>query len=112
MVAMMVPIVRGNVVRAIITSTVVMVPTLYIMNGMASIHSEVARMSNFEFPAGSSVITSLCDGGNWVAYIFTLAANNFWIGNAVIVVILAVLWTLYKKNSRAWERLAGYSEEA
>lgn len=111
MVAMMVPIVRGNVVRAIITSTVVMVPTLYIMNSIAAVQSQVARASNFEFPEGATLITSLVDGGNWLAYIFTLAANSFWIGNAVILVALIVAWTLYKKNTSAWERVAGYTPD-
>ncbi len=112
MVAMMVPIVRGNVVRAIITSTVVMVPTLYIMNGIAEVQSQVARMSNFEFPEGATLITSMVDGGNWLAYLFTLAARSFWIGNIAILVALIVAWTFYKKNSAAWERVAGYSEDS
>ena len=111
MVAMMVPIVRGNVVRAIITSTVVMVPTLYIMNGIAGVQSQVARMSNFEFPEGATLITSMVDGGNWLAYIFTLAANNFWIGNILILAALVIAWVLYKKNSSAWERVAGFTED-
>jgi len=111
MVAMMVPIVRGNVVRAIITSTIVMVPTLYIMNGIAGVQSQVAHMSNFDFPEGATMITSMVDGGNWLAYLFTLAANKFWIGNIIILAVLIVAWALYKKNSRAWERVAGYSEE-
>jgi PTS system galactitol-specific IIC component len=111
MVAMMVPIVRGNVVRAIITSTVVMVPTLYIMNGIAGVQSEVARASNFQFPEGATLITSMVDGGNWLAYLFTLAARSFWVGNIVIVVVLAVLWVLFKKNTPAWQRVAGYNKE-
>ena len=110
MVCMMVPIVRGNVVRAIITSTVVMVPTLYIMNGIAEVHSKVAEMSNFEFPEGATLITSLVDGGNWLAYIFTLAAGSYWFGNALIVVALGVTWLIYRKNTNAWQRAAGYSE--
>ncbi|MCK5251259.1 MAG: PTS galactitol transporter subunit IIC, partial [Spirochaetaceae bacterium] len=112
MVCMMIPIVRGNVVRAIITSTVVMVPTLYIMNGIAGVQSQVARMSNFEFPEGATLITSMVDGGNWLAYVFTLAANKFWIGNILIVAVLVVAWILFKKNTSAWQRVAGYSEES
>ena len=112
MVCMMIPIVRGNVVRAIITSTVVMVPTLYIMNGIAGVQSQVARMSNFEFPEGATLITSMVDGGNWLAYVFTLAANKFWIGNILILAVLIVAWILFKKNTSAWQRVAGYSEES
>ncbi|MEX2442894.1 MAG: PTS transporter subunit IIC [Alkalispirochaeta sp.] len=111
MVAMMVPIVRGNVVRATITSTVVMIPTLYIMNAIAGVHTQVARAANFEFPEGAATITSMVDGGNWLAGLFTLAANNFWLGNGLILVALIVLWTLFRRHREAWHRVAGAYEE-
>jgi PTS system galactitol-specific IIC component len=111
MVAMMVPIVRGNVVRATITSTAVMIPTLYIMNALAQAQTQVAQSVGFEFPEGASTITSLGDGGSFIAGAFVWAANNFWLGNAIILVVLAVVWFLYKKNSLAWERAAGFRQE-
>ncbi len=111
MVAMMVPIVRGNVVRATITSTVVMIPTLYIMNAIAGVHTEVARAANFAFPEGATQITSMVDGGNWLAAIFAWAANSFWIGNAIILVALVAFWFLYKRNQDAWQKVAGYYAE-
>lgn len=112
MVAMMVPIVRGNVVRATITSTAVMIPTLYIMNALAQAQTTVAQSVGFEFPANATIITSLGDGGSFIAGLFVWAANNFWLGNAIILVVLAVVWVLYKKNTAAWERVAGYKAEA
>lgn len=111
MVAMMIPIVRGNVVRATITSTVVMIPTLYIMNGLATAQTQVAKSVGFEFPEGADVITSLGDGGNFIAALFVWASQNFWLGNAIIVAALVIVWVLYKKNPKAWERVAGYREE-
>ncbi len=111
MVAMMVPIVRGNVVRATITSTVVMIPTLYIMNGIAGVHSQVARMANFEFPEGATLITSMVDGGNWLAGLFTWAANSFWLGNGLILAALIVFWVMFKKNTAAWHKIAGLNED-
>ncbi|MFP4566202.1 MAG: hypothetical protein ACLFNX_06835, partial [Spirochaetaceae bacterium] len=111
MVAMMIPIVRGNVVRATITSTVVMIPTLYIMNGLATAQTQVAKSAGFEFPEGADVITSLGDGGNFIAALFVWASQNFWLGNAIIVAALVIVWVLYKKNPKAWERVAGYREE-
>lgn len=110
MVAMMVPIVRGNVVRATITSTIVMIPTLYIMNAIAGVHSQVARAANFEFPEGATLITSMVDGGNWLAGLFTWAANSFWLGNGLIVAVLVVLWLVFKKNTSAWHRIAGHTD--
>lgn len=68
---------------AAIAASLVMVRTLYIMNGIAEVHSKAAEMSNFEFPEGATLITSLVDGGNWL---------------------------IYRKNTNAWQRAAGYSE--
>ncbi|MFO8065211.1 MAG: PTS transporter subunit IIC [Spirochaetia bacterium] len=111
MVAMMVPIVRGNVVRATITSTIVMVPTLYIMNSLASAQTQVAKSVGFDFPEGADVITSLGDGGNVIAALFVWGANNFWLSHALILLGLIIVWALYKKSPKAWERAAGYREE-
>jgi PTS system galactitol-specific IIC component len=111
MVCMMIPVVRGNVVRATITSTIIMIPTLYIMNALAAAQTTVARSASFNFPEGASTITSMVDGGNFLAGIFVWAANNFWIGNAIILAVLVIAWTLYKKNSVTWERVAGYRED-
>ena len=112
MVAMMVPIVRSNVVRATIVSTVVMIPTLYIMNAMAPMQTAVAHASNFAFPEGATQITSICDGGNMISAAITgLSSWNFWIGSAVVLVVLVVVWALFKRNQKAWEKVAGYTEE-
>jgi PTS system galactitol-specific IIC component len=112
MVAMMVPIVRGNVVRATITSTVVMIPTLYIMNAMSPVHTQVAAAANFAFPEGATAIASICDGGNWIpALLAALARGNYWLGHIAVVVVLAVVWFLFKKNSDAWHKIAGYTED-
>lgn len=108
MVAMMVPVVRGNVVRATVTSTVVMIPTLYIMNALASVQTQVARSVGFDFPMGISTITSLGDGGNFIAAAFVWAARNFWLGNAVILAALVVAWFMFHRNPSGWERAAGY----
>ncbi|MFP4330487.1 MAG: PTS galactitol transporter subunit IIC [Spirochaetaceae bacterium] len=110
-VCMMIPVVRGNVVRATITSTVVMIPTIYIMNALAEAQTTVARAADFAFPEGATTITSMVDGGNFLAGIFVWAANNFWLGNAIVLVVLIAVWTLYKKHPAAWEKIAGYQED-
>jgi galactitol PTS system EIIC component len=110
-VCMMIPVVRGNVVRATITGTVVMIPTFYIMNALAEAQTTVARSAGFEFPEGATTITSIVDGGNFIAGLFVWAASNFWLGTGIIVLVLIVVWALYKKNPKAWERIAGYRED-
>lgn len=110
LVALMVPIVRGNVVRATITATVVMVPTLYVMNGIAGFFTDVAGRTNFSFPEGASTITSLVDGGNWLAGAFLLAAEHYWVGHALILGALLVAVRRYRKRASRWHRIAGYHE--
>jgi PTS system galactitol-specific IIC component len=109
LVAMMVPIVSGNVVRATITSTVVMIPTIYIMNAISGLHTQVARSSGFAFPEGASAISSICDGGNWVSALLAwISQTSFWVGNIVVVIVLAVVWFLFKKNAAGWHKAAGF----
>ena len=88
-----------------------MIPTLYIMNALAEAQTTVARSVGFAFPEGATTITSLGDGGTFLAGMFVWAANNFWVGNAIILVVLVVLWFLYRKNSAAWEKAAGYDPD-
>ncbi len=57
------------------------------------------------------MITSMVDGGNWLAALFTLAANSFWVGNGLILVALIVLWALYRRHRDAWHRVAGAYED-
>jgi PTS system galactitol-specific IIC component len=109
---MMVPIVRSNVVRATITSTIVMIPTIYIMNATAPVQTAIAHASKFKFPEGATVITSICDGGNMISgAMMGLSSWNFWIGSAIVLVILAVVWALFKRNESGWQKVAGYVPE-
>jgi PTS system galactitol-specific IIC component len=108
----MIPIVSGNVVRATITSTVVMIPTIYIMNAMSGLQTQVAHASSFTFPQGATAITSICDGGNWISGLLAgVAQNGFWVGNAIVVIALAVAWFFFKKHTAAWHKVAGYVAE-
>ena len=111
LVAMMVPVVRGNVVRATITATVVMIPTLYVMNGMAGVFSEVARETSFVFPEGTTLITSLVDGGNWLAGLFVVASRRYWLGHILLASVLVLAWWRFRRNPQRWIRLAGYRGE-
>jgi len=111
LVALMVPVVRGNVVRATITATIVMIPTLYVMNGIAGFFSEAARLANFQFPDGATTITSLVDGGSWLSGLFVVAAQRFWIGHALILIVLVAAWWRFRLNRHRWYRVAGAREE-
>ena len=111
MVCMMVPIVRGNVVRATIIATIIMIPTLYIMNYLSPAVTAAAHAANFNFPKGTTNICSICDGGNWLSFVFSLAAKKFWIGNLIIVVLLVIAWSFFKRSPEKWYKAAGYLKE-
>jgi PTS system galactitol-specific IIC component len=108
MIAMMVPIVRGNVIRSTISATIIMIPTLYLENWMAPMQTQIAHTTTFKFPSGVTEITSMVDSGDWVTAMFTFVAKQaYWIGSVIILAALILVWTLYKKNRTAWERVAG-----
>ena len=80
---------------------------------MAPLQTTIAHSAKFAFPKGATVITSICDGGNWeTAALSLLSRWNFWIGSIIVLAVLVVVWILFKRNQAAWHRVAGYVEEA
>ena len=108
LVAIVIPIVKANVFRSIVISTVFMIPSLYIMNFLAEGTTAAALAADFALPEGANLITSICDGGNWIPALFLKVSDNFWIGNIIIAVVVAALWVLLKKKPEAMHKLAGY----
>ncbi len=111
LVVLVIPIVKANVFRSIIISTVYMIPSIYIMNYLAEGTTAAAKNANFDFPEGANLVTSICDGGNWIPALFLAVSDNFWIGNILVAAVLAVLWWRLKKQPARWHKLAGYDEE-
>lgn len=110
LVVLVIPIVKANVFRSIIISTVYMIPSIYIMNYLAEGTTAAAKIAHFEFPEGANLVTSICDGGNWIPALFLAIADNFWIGNIIVVAVLAILWWRLKKQPARWHKLAGYDD--
>ena len=111
LVALVIPIVKANVFRSVVVSTVFMIPSIYIMNLLAAGTTAAAKAADFALPEGANMITSICDGGNWIAALFLWSANSFWLINIIIVAVLAFAWWRMKKNPKGWQKLAGYQEE-
>jgi PTS system galactitol-specific IIC component len=63
-VAIMVPIFRGNIVRSVIGGFVAIGGGLLIATGIAETFTQVARASGFEDDQGAALISSLVDGAN------------------------------------------------
>ncbi|MBI9105782.1 MAG: PTS galactitol transporter subunit IIC [Spirochaetales bacterium] len=108
LVAIVIPIVKANLFRSVVISTVFMIPSIYIMNYLAEGTTAAALAADFAIPEGANLVTSICDGGNWIPALFLKVADNFWIGNIIIAAVVAALFILLKKKPAAMNKLAGY----
>jgi PTS system galactitol-specific IIC component len=110
-VAMMAPLMRGNIVRIIIAGTIELIFGFYIATGMANIFTAAAQGAGFAMPENAVKITSIGDGFLWTQWFFTMMAKYLGIiGLLIVAVIVGVAWFLYMKNQHAWEVAAGAPE--
>ncbi|MBF9016695.1 MULTISPECIES: PTS galactitol transporter subunit IIC [unclassified Oceanispirochaeta] len=111
LVCMVIPIVKENVFRSIVISTVFMIPAIYIMNYLAPGTTAAALSADFALPEGANLVSSICDGGNWIPAMFLWVSDFFWLGNSIIVIILGASWWGLKKYPDTWHKLAGFRAE-
>jgi Phosphotransferase system, galactitol-specific IIC component len=117
LVCMIAPITRGNIVRGLITGIFTIALSLILGSTMIPLFTSAAMDAKFQFPAGATNLSSICDGSNpltWLLLKLTTVFNNpvaNYIGLALGFVILAVIVVLYKRNAHAWEVLAGAPAE-
>ena len=108
-VAMFAPLMKGNIVRMIVAGTLELLVGFYIATSMAPMFTSAASNAGFEMPEGAVQITSIADGFIWPGWLFTNLTK--WVGGAIgliiLVAVLAVVWFLYLKNQKAWEKAAG-----
>lgn len=83
-VAIMVPIFRGNIVRSVIGGAIVIGAGLFIATGLSATFTEVALSSGFENTTGSAQISSLVDGANPLTGLLVGASK---IGPVALVVL-------------------------
>jgi PTS system galactitol-specific IIC component len=111
-VAMTAPLLKGNVFRMVVVGTITLAIGFYVANALAPLFTSAAVSSGFKLPENALQITSVVDGFLWVPYIIISAIQ--WlgaIGIAVIAVVIAALFMLYRRNTQAWERAAGAEDE-
>jgi len=105
---MMVPIMRGNIVKMVIAGTIIMIPTFYIGTALYPAFTNAAKEAGFGIPAGTMSITSICDGANPLTYLLSWAVPwGFVIGGILFVVILVAL----KKWPKKMAVIGGASED-
>ncbi|EHJ00786.1 MULTISPECIES: PTS galactitol transporter subunit IIC [unclassified Clostridium] len=60
---------KGNIVHSVISGTIVMALALLMATNIASFHTQMAQMAQFTMPQGTSTISSLDMGGNFLNWI-------------------------------------------
>lgn len=60
---------KGNIVHSVISGTIVMALALLMATNIASFHTQMAQMAKFTMPEGTSTISSLDMGGNFLNWI-------------------------------------------
>ncbi|MBN1266103.1 MAG: PTS galactitol transporter subunit IIC [Anaerolineales bacterium] len=107
-VAMMAPLMKGNIFRMIISGTLELIVGFYIATSMAPIFTQAAVEAGFAMPEGASLITSIGDGFLWPAGLFTFLSQSLGVfGLVIILALLVVAMFMYNKNQKGWEKAAG-----
>lgn len=75
MVAMVAPVVRGNVFRSVVVGAIVIGVGLLIATNVATLHTQAAIAAQFQMPEGASLISSICDGANPLTWILLKIAS-------------------------------------
>lgn len=86
-VAIMVPIFRGNIVRSVIGGAIVIGIGLFIATATAGSFTQIAQSAGFELPDGATRISSLVDGANPLTGLFFGASQ---LGGWTIAVLAAL----------------------
>lgn len=60
---------KGNIIHSVITGTIVMALGLYMATDMAPFHTMMAQQAHFAIPKGTSLVSSLDFGGNFLNWI-------------------------------------------
>lgn len=89
-VAIMVPIFRGNIVRSVLGGGILIGAGLFIATWIAPTFTQVAMRSGFSLGQGQHTISSLVDGANPLTGLFVAAAQLGYAG-VVPLAVLAVL---------------------
>lgn len=100
-VALMVPIFRGNIVRSVVGGAIVIGAGLFIATALAPSITKVAENAGFQNETGG-LISSLVDGANPMTGMFYLLGNMGWLGIAGLAVISLAfaVWVRIRGNAK------------
>jgi PTS system galactitol-specific IIC component len=96
-VAIMVPIFRGNIVRSVLGGLLVIGGGLFIATAVARTFTEVATASGFKDTQGASTISSLVDGANPLTGLL-VASGNAGVGGVVALLVASLGFAFWVKR--------------
>jgi PTS system galactitol-specific IIC component len=112
-VAMTAPLLKGNVFRMVVVGTITLAVGFYVANALAPLFTSAAVSSGFQLPENAVQITSVVDGFLWIPYVVIEAIQGLGsiVGLALLAIVIAVAFMLYRRNTAGWERAAGAGDE-
>lgn len=112
-VAMMVPIFRGNIIRGVVGGAIVIGLGLFIASATAGSFTEIAKDVGFQMPEGATQISSLVDGANpLTGLFFGLSQWGGWTVAVLGVLALAFAYWVSRVEKRRDLVRAAAAEEA
>lgn len=99
-ISMATPIHRGDMIRTLLSGTIIMVIVLVVASLFAPIITQTAVETGFAFPDGASEITAL-SAGNYIALFISKIMNLKLIGALIVALLVgAVIYTSNKLSKR------------
>jgi PTS system galactitol-specific IIC component len=105
--ALMVPIMNGNIVKMVLAMTVLLIPLHYIASGVAPLVTQSAQQSGFDMQ-GNALITLGSDGGSPATWALTLFEPA---GLLVGLTATLTIWVALRTWPKKMYIMAGASEE-
>lgn len=94
----------GNIIHSVITGIILMTTSLYMATDLAQLHTMMAKQAKFAIPAGTSMISSLDEGGNLLNWLIIKMFQVSWGWIILVILIAAGLFYNFTKRNREYNR--------
>ncbi|WP_213974564.1 PTS galactitol transporter subunit IIC [Tepidanaerobacter acetatoxydans] len=84
---------NGNIVHSVITGVILMITALYMATDLAPLHTIMAKQAKFAIPEGTSMISSLDEGGNLLNWLIIKMFQVSW--GWIILAVIAIIGLIY-----------------
>ncbi len=84
---------NGNIVHSVITGVILMTTALYMATDLAPLHTIMAKQAKFAIPEGTSMISSLDEGGNLLNWLIIKMFQVSW--GWIILSVIAIIGLIH-----------------